>query len=324
MEGELTHKALSVTVALFAGYLFFRISYLTRFSLEHLRTDRLALHLFGYAAALIMGGAVIAQIMPDWTPSALNGVQNSIAFLGFSPTSINAIGLAILSAFLHNLYVLVLMWKDQAVTSVRLNYYKSLSVWLVARLRMAAIALYLRRSEDPMLRTLFRATVLRKPIMVTLKNNKVYVGQVMAAIDSDPTKPRTSLKLFPIASGIRHKDTKKVKLSTIYVDFLDQLSQPPTMPARYDISDPLLSIEVLLKVSRKETKRIDSEDLGIVFVWNQVHSLTIFDGDVYRWFENQEAKRPRRRSRKVAKRRRRELRGRSGTEDGQTKDQQSQ
>lgn len=284
MEGELTHTALSVTVALFAGYLFFRISYLTRFSLEHLRTDRLALHLFGYAAAFVMGGAFVAQIVPNLTPRVLYGFQDSIAFLGFSSTSINAIGLAIIVALGHNFCVLFYMRKDPAVLITRLDPYKSLR----ARMRIAGIALYVRRSEDPMLRTLFRAAVLQKLIMVTLKNDKVYVGKLLVPAAGDPTQPITAIKIFPLASGARNKRTKKVTLSTAYSEFLGQLSKPPISPAHYDSSDPFLSIEAVLKFSPTEVQRIDSEDLGIIVMWNQVHSLTIFDRHVYRWFENKE------------------------------------
>lgn len=292
MEGELTEKALSITVALFAGYSFFRISYLTRFSLDHLRTDRLALHLFGYAAFFAMAGAGVAQIMPyvptpQWSwgiQGWLQGVQDSVAFLGLSPTTINAVILAGIAGLAHNSYVLLQMRNDPAVILTRFDPSKSLR----ARMRMAGIARYVRQSNDPMLRTLFRATVLQKLVMVTLKNDKVYVGALLVPAAGDPTRPITSIKLFPIASGTRDKRTKKVTLSTAYAEFMGQLSRPQIPPGRYDSSDPFLSIEAVLKFSETETERIDSEDLGIVVVWNQVHSLTLFDRHVFRWFEGKD------------------------------------
>src|SRR5262249_16279594 len=57
-----------------------------------------------------------------------------------------------------------------------------------------------------------------KPVMLTVKNGKVYVGMVFSTIN--PSMPFLSVLLLPIWSGYRSDDSKTVVVTTRYIDAL--------------------------------------------------------------------------------------------------------
>lgn len=62
----------------------------------------------------------------------------------------------------------------------------------------------------------------KRLIMITLDNNKVYVGYILRL-----TKPLLTqqLELIPIISGYRKEDTKKVEFTTPYIKVISELIQ---------------------------------------------------------------------------------------------------
>lgn len=62
--------------------------------------------------------------------------------------------------------------------------------------------------------------------MITLKNNKVYIG-VLASVTEDPNESQRYLQISPVASGYRHKDTHQLVLTTNYVEDVEQPEQSP-------------------------------------------------------------------------------------------------
>jgi hypothetical protein len=76
--GEAARSVFSASIALLAGYAFIRVSYYRRFSAEHLKTDRFALHILGYSSVFYILGEVIAEFMIDWTPSWFESVQSGL------------------------------------------------------------------------------------------------------------------------------------------------------------------------------------------------------------------------------------------------------
>lgn len=62
----------------------------------------------------------------------------------------------------------------------------------------------------------------KRLVMVTLDNNKVYVGYILRL-----TKPLLTqqLELIPIISGYRKEDTKKVEFTTPYIKVISELIQ---------------------------------------------------------------------------------------------------
>jgi hypothetical protein len=283
-ESALTQHALTLSVALFAAYLFTRISHVQHFSVENLRTDRFAFHLLGFAALFVGLGAYIGDHIHDFAPRQIRAMAPDVEVVGITPTTLNAIFVALLFGIGDNLRILWLMRRDPAVLRQ--------SGWR-RRIRMAAVSRYIGASNDPMLRTLFRAVILKKFVMLTLKNHKVYVGLPLSQMETDPTKAFTSIRLYPLASGSRNRTTKNVVLPVRYSDLSTALEPIPGGTEKGDRSDIFFSSVYHLLLSPTDKRRIDIEDMGVVVLWNQLHSMTIFDPNVYNWFQQQQsAKRP--------------------------------
>lgn len=275
---DFAREAFGAGVAVFAGYAFFRTSYYRRFLIEHWRTDRFALHILGYAIGFVFCGAFVGQYVPNWTPSFLWPILASVERLGLTSTTINAITAAIVVGIFDNFRVFFLMRDDIAVKNVSGAYFG------IRRLRMAAVARYVRKSNDAALRTLFRAVILEKRIMITLRNMKVYVGDPVLH-EVDPSNELTSIRIIPFASGSRDKASQKIELSTWYSE-MDNDIEPITQGSRNrNKTDPLLSTMYRLKVYGSQTAEIDIEDLGIIIQWKDVESLTLFDENIYAWFQ---------------------------------------
>jgi hypothetical protein len=275
---DFARDAFGAGVAVFAGYAFFRASYYRRYLMEHWRTDRFALHILGYAIGFVFCGAFIAEVIPDWTPPFFESILESVRRLGITATTVNAIAVALLLGVLDNLRVLYLMRDDIAVRSVSASH---LGIRL---LRMAAVARYVRKSNDAALRTLFRAVILEKRIMITLTTRKVYVGDPVLH-ELDPSNDLTSIRIIPFASGSRDASTKEVKLSTWYSEMDSDIERISAEIPNRNKADPLLSTIYKLKVHGEQTAMIDIEDLGIVIQWKDVESLTLFDENIYAWFQ---------------------------------------
>jgi hypothetical protein len=272
-------KAFAAGIALFAGYAFIKVSHVRRFTAEHLRADRFALHLLGHSGFLIVLGAALAEVMPAWTQHRFAGLLHDVEFLGIAPATINAIVLGVTLAVLDNFRVLYLMRKDPAVVSVPVNILS-----LRERLRTAGVARYVRRSTDPSIRALFRAVYQEKLVMVTLKDRKVYVGDPVFPM-SEPSTAFSWLRIIPFASGCRDDDSKRLTITTKYYELDDQLIDVGDEHGRPDTMDPFLSSMRELKGSNPKVS-VDAEDLGIVIAWHEVQSLSLFDVNVYNWFQD--------------------------------------
>jgi hypothetical protein len=276
--GEAARTAFTASIALLAGYLFIRFSYYRRFTAEYLRTDRFALHVLGYSFVLFLLGEILAQLIPHWTLDRFLSVERDLERVGITAPTINAILVGLTFAVLDNVRVRYLMRKDVSI-SVRSGFFQGLQI--------AAVARFVRKSNDSALRAIFRATILKKDLMVTLKSNKVYVGKPYLFLWEDPTQALTFIKILPIKSGYRDPTTKKVTFSTRYDDLVDRLveiegSQRPVV----DRTDPLASDLLGLTNNQDEVEAsIDIEDLGVVISWSQVESMTIFDENLYKAFQ---------------------------------------
>lgn len=276
-------KLFGASIALLAGYVWFRVSYRRRFAVEHLRTDRFAIYLVGISVVLYVLGDFCAHIIPDWMPSwpVLVRVRDDARLAGINEAVINAVVLATIWGFAENCNVLRKMTRNRSLSQA-LN-----ALSFKGKLRLAAIADFINRSSDSNVRTLFRAQILRKRIIVTLKSMKVYVGEPDWP-NFDPAHSLASIKLRLFASGSRNKDTKKVLLSTSYVA-LDAALRPAedTGP----LADGIIPLRVdtfLLDIpGTAEPARIDIEDLGIVISWSEIESISIFDPNIYAWFQTQ-------------------------------------
>ncbi|MEP7243299.1 MAG: hypothetical protein ABI885_06385 [Gammaproteobacteria bacterium] len=279
--GEAARSVFSASISLLAGYSFIRLSYYRRYVSEYLRTDRYSLHVLGYSFVFFIVGDVIAEFMPHWTPQALEHVVAGLAATGITAPVINAIGLGLLVAVLDNFRVRWLM-RDDAALGIRSGF--------LERVRFAAVARFVRKSNDSSLRVIFRATVLQKSLMVTLKSHKVYVGKPYQLHWEDPTQSLTFIKILPEKSGYRDPVTKQVKLPTRYDALGAQLVELDTSVGldTKDVADPLASdVLGLVNPEGEVIAHIDVEDLGVVIAWAEVVSLSIYDEDLYNAFQAQ-------------------------------------
>lgn len=266
-------QVLGAGIGLLAGFIFIHLSVYRRYSLANLRTDRYALHVVGWALLFFPLG-----ILADYYLTGCLPMQDEITHLkwGGLPMSVAyACVFALLASVIDNVVTLIAM-------SNPLYRLRGSNLSFMALIRLAAVARYVRNSPDPSLRILYRATMLRKRLMVTLKSGKVYVGEPVSRID--PSKEISSIHLIPFASGYRDAQTKRLTLVTEYSKLRDRLKlEAPTNANRKD--DPLWEDFATLAIDEKTTARVDIEDIGVVIVWAEIDSMTIFDANVYAAFK---------------------------------------
>jgi hypothetical protein len=115
-------------------------------------------------------------------------------------------------------------------------------------------------SEDPMHRVFRRAIQAERPVMVTLKDRKVYIGLVWELPKSEVDDERKSISMLPVLSGHRDSDQLRLEVDTVYPD--------------YDDLDPALGVA--------------PEDFLIAFPWQQIQNAHLFIQEVYERYFNQQ------------------------------------
>jgi len=275
--GDAARSFFSASIALLAGYAFIRLSYYRRFRAEHLRTDRFALHVLGLSFVFFLGGSLAAELIPHWTFERFLHLEESLEKVGITAAVIDAILLGSFAGVIDNLLIRFQMRKDGAMLE---------RAGFIGGMRTAALSLFIRKTNDSAIRAIFRATILKKDVMVTLKSNKVYIGKPYRVLWDDPTQALTFIKILPLKSGYRDPDTKKVTITTRYDALRDQLVELDLSNAVRDPANPLASEIWGLGNERDEViAEIDIEDLGVVISWTQVESLTIYDDNLYKAFQ---------------------------------------
>lgn len=280
--GEAARSIFSASLCLLAGYSFIRLSFYRRFTAEHLRTDKFALHVLGFSFVLFLLGQVLAEFLPDWTPAFLVPIQDGLLAAGITAPVMNAIAMGIVFANLDNCRIRFLMRNDGSVRA---------SANILRSVRMTAVARFVRQSSNSALHAIFRATILQKPLMITLKSHKVYVGKPYVVLWEDPTQALTFLKILPTKSGYRDPLTKKVSLPTRYKELSERLIELPdeTPMTRVDQTNPLASDFMDLTDRDNEiVARVDIEDLGVAIAWDEVESVTIFEEHFYQALQEQQ------------------------------------
>jgi len=272
---ESATQIFGASLSLLAGFVFVRYSYYRHYSVAHLRADRLALQVLAFSIVLFILGAIATDWLPDWTPSGLQHVRDSLGSFGLNPNVCNAIAIGLAAAWGENLLVRCRMRSDVAVRQCNDGFFETL--------RVAAAALFVRKNSDAAMRTIYRAYNLGRRIMVTLKSRKVYVGEP-AFPNIDPTRTLESLRLIVFASGHRDKDSLKVTLDTYYGGLSAKLEEVPAADLpdeRFEKDDPLAQDYLYLRKSEDERILVDVEDLGIVIKWYEIETLMMFDENIY-------------------------------------------
>lgn len=98
-----------------------------------------------------------------------------------------------------------------------------------------------------------------KPVLLTMKSGKVYVGQV--AVNFNPAYDVQSIKIIPILSGYRKPEDQVVVFNVDYFNLLTKLHD----------HDPSVSDR-------------DKNDLGTVIPLEEIRSASIFSLPMYRQF----------------------------------------
>jgi hypothetical protein len=272
-------KAFGASVTLFAGYLFLRMSPYRRFKAEHLRTDRFALHVFGLALISYGISVVIASVIDRKFPGT--SVQTFLHKLAdsYAHVEVQVVVTVVLAPMLGVLDSLIITYRMRRDPAVVERSWKK----LITKIRAAAVARFILTCDDAAIRLLHRATIFRKPLMLTLKSGKVYVGQPVGGI-GDPSVRAHSIKIIPLVSGYRDPDTHKVELPTKYRDVYQMMvlrqKEEPTNP-----DDPLAKDIADLACRDGSSVVTDMQDIGVVVLWSEVQSLSLYDENIYRAFQ---------------------------------------
>ena len=111
---------------------------------------------------------------------------------------------------------------------------------------------------------LFRGFDQAKPICFTLKSGKVYVGQVMGAVD--PVDSRDMIRILPMMSGYRDDKTHKITFTTFYKKLYERLDKTEKLQHLHD------------------------ESFEIVFSFADVQTANLFDTTAYDEFQKDKPK----------------------------------
>lgn len=117
--------------------------------------------------------------------------------------------------------------------------------------------------------TLLEAFQEDKPLSITLKNDKVYVGYPVQT--SEPKSSREYFELLPTASGFRKPDSRELKLTTYYQkayeEFLERRAKSDRR--RHDTRSVNQAPEEMIR------------DLRVILPVSEVYTVTFFDDEVY-------------------------------------------
>lgn len=185
---------------LLGGYTFLSIFYYTKFQHSRIETQRLIFH------------SIIIGIFLIFVSSYIDTYILKIYFLNFREflgkfvlINIENLNFFLLTFLIAPLLGLVL----NLILPTNIMMWKVIDKWGDEFEKLY----YLSLNEKEFSKRL---------VMVTLDNNKVYVGYILRL-----TKPLLTqqLELIPIISGYRKEDTKKVEFTTPYIKVISELIQ---------------------------------------------------------------------------------------------------
>jgi len=104
--------------------------------------------------------------------------------------------------------------------------------WLVTKEDARARAI--GKHGNNFLRLTFNAQVRERTISVTLDNRKTYIGYMVDAPSLDPND--SYVRLLPLLSGYRDKDTLELKFTTTYSDFYGDDAEPLDFTVAFPIA----------------------------------------------------------------------------------------
>lgn len=258
-----------------SGFLYLYSNYLKRFETAHLPPQSRASLSLAYGLFFVSVCAVLANVFPVPSASLSRILISFSPFPGIRGEFLSAPILALVAAAILNVVRLV-RFSDSPVIALPDGVLATTA--LFTRMRIASIAKLADKSEDLLIRTLWRAITKGKLLQVTLKSGKVYIGLPLASMD--PSTPSSWLRIVPIASGYRDKNRQTYVPTTYYGELIDANGS----------SQGLYRDEDLKSLNwNGDQIQFDAKDIGILVAWSEVLSLTIHNPALEAYFARDES-----------------------------------
>ena len=131
---------------------------------------------------------------------------------------------------------------------------------------------FLKRAikNDDFERLVIRAIEKSMPMMVTLSNNKVYVGWVIRALD--PGNERKEVRILPLFSGFRSPTSGEVDFTTRYESIYLEIIRSQKVTGKPDA--PVVP----------SLDHLEAGDFEIIIPMSQVITSSLFDRHAYAFF----------------------------------------
>jgi hypothetical protein len=156
--------------------------------------------------------------------------------------------------------------------------------WLHHLSDKAAVDRAITHKRDPMEMLLRKLMGQKKLVLITMKNNKIYIGNVTS--NFNPAFPMESVKIFPQYSGYREKDTKQLNIGIEYDKAYKEIQEAMVNKITEEIVSastlpPNLSDDALESIGRKVGKETGIKDFEVVLLIDEIQSVSTFDWEVY-------------------------------------------
>lgn len=144
--------------------------------------------------------------------------------------------------------------------------------------------------------TITRSIEKAKPVILTLKSRKVYIGTIIRIPTIDLLPIEESISILPTYSGYRKDDDLLVKINNDYSHFYDMYKELKEELGDVDIEN-LHDIEIFYeykKDSKKQPLTISApelekmiKDLVISVFWNNIETVAIWNGEILGGFQQE-------------------------------------
>lgn len=272
-QSSLGASAAALALIVTSGFLFLHTSYVHRFRIAHENTQTKAslYSVFGLAMLLLSSLLIVSveQIFPS-LKKFMDGYAEWARLLLFDLPGQFPIAIVV-AIVLGTIWNIVLLASRSSQSYLSSREHPLFSTGLLQRIRLAALAHVAERSNDTFLSTLWRANSLGKLIQVTLKSRKVYIGSVVNFID--PSVEMKWLRLVPLSSGYRDKDSLAYIEQISYLELFEAMSL-----------DRLNGRACISLIGTDEVVEFDDADLGILICLAEVSSLTLYEPGLEAYF----------------------------------------
>jgi hypothetical protein len=214
---------------LLGGFVFIRNWYRTRWHTKRAEKDRLLVHASLAGLASLALAYIIARIPPTY-PCLCDALCLPV-WWEWLHVPWPYTGTAVLSFFLGALGWLPLNWIED--------------IWYEEKAGEVENTRIIRDYGGPLELTLYRSIEQQKLVMLTLTNNKVYIGRVAATFIPDDKV----IYLFPTRSGYRDTQKQTLELTTPYGDAYKQIAIDLPDNYREILADFRIAIPVEFVVS---------------------------------------------------------------------------